>query len=280
MIGWWRGWMVGLAVGIGCGMAEAAPSGSDVWQDPVVGMAMVRIEADCFAMGSREPALGAGPVHRVCLDSYWMGQHEVTNRQYGACVAAGACQPPERHDSGINDHFRTGNEDEYDKLGEALDGPDHPVVGVSLVNGWEFVRWLSARSGQRFRLPTEAEWEYACRAKAGDEPLGNETQWEARGWSQHNSGGRPHAVGSKAPNALGLYDMQGNVWEWVQDHFDVTAYGRHAERNPLFVKEDLFHVSRGGSWSSPGIYLHCAYRGVSEERDRDDNLGLRVVREE
>ncbi|MEO5345607.1 MAG: formylglycine-generating enzyme family protein [Magnetococcus sp. YQC-9] len=274
----WMGSVIWLAMGVSGHAAgvEAAPE----WREPLTDMPFAHISGGCFAMGSAEPVLGAAPIHRVCLNGYWIGRFEVTNGQYAACVADGVCQSSERRDSGINEHFRTGNEDHYERFGEALNAPDHPVVGVSLVDARMFADWLSAHGEYRYRLPTEAEWEQACRAGGEDRPIESESSLDEKGWFGLNSEGRPHAVGGKSANGFGLYDMQGNVWEWVADHFDRSAYAQHAEHSPLFVKEDLFHVTRGGSWSSAPVYLHCGFRGVGEERDRDDNLGFRLVREE
>ncbi|MEO5364596.1 MAG: formylglycine-generating enzyme family protein [Magnetococcus sp. DMHC-8] len=279
---WYRGRWKGMVLFVvllglhGHGYAAGeAHSGGQEWREPLTGMAFVRLPGGCYHMGSEEPVLGAKPVHQVCLESFWLGRYETSNAQYGLCVAAGICSPPERRDSGINEHFRTGKEDHYETMGAALTAADHPVVGVSWQDAQAFVRWLSARSGETFRLPTEAEWEYACRA-GETEPLSAVPQ----GWYNLNSHGRTHAGGEKQANPFGLYDMSGNVWEWVQDHHDSHGYSQHALWGPLFTKEGFFHVTRGGSWSSAAIYLHCAYRGVGEERDRDDNLGFRLVREE
>lgn len=277
--GHWRGFILFAVVSSLHGHLYAegrdSPVVQPVWRESLTEMAFLPLPGGCYPMGSELPELGAKPVHQVCLKPFWLSQHETSNAQYGLCVAAGACPPPERRDSGINEHFRTGKEDRYETMGSALDAPDHPVVGVSWQDAQSFIRWLSDRSGERFRLPTEAEWEYACRA-GKTEPLSAVPQ----GWYSLNSQGRTHARGEGVANPFGLYDMVGNVWEWVQDHHDAQGYEQHTLWGPLFIKEGVFHVTRGGSWSSAPIYLHCAYRGVGEERDRDDNLGFRLVREE
>ncbi|MBF0184769.1 MAG: formylglycine-generating enzyme family protein [Magnetococcales bacterium] len=254
--------------------AEESHHSPQEWREPLTGMRFVQLSGGCYQMGSEEPALGARPVHQVCLEPFWLSRYETSNAEYNLCVAAGACSAPERRDSGINEHFRTGKEDHYETMGEALTAANHPVVGISWQDAQQFARWISERSGERFRLPTEAEWEYACRAGA-TEPLSA----QPAGWYGENSLGKTHAGGEQAANAFGLHDMNGNVWEWVQDHHDAQGYTQHALHSPVFTKEGMFHVTRGGSWSSALIYLHCAYRGVGEERDRDDNLGFRLVRE-
>lgn len=229
-------------------------------------------------MGSRTESSGAVPVHEVCLDGFWMGRHEVTNRAYGKCVAAGACAPAERRGSGINYHHRTGNDDDYAALGEALNAPDHPVLGVSWMDARAFARWLSETAVGTFRLPTEAEWEYACRGGGRNQRFAGGDSVERVGWYEENSGGKPHRVGIKAPNDLGLFDMSGNVWEWVEDVFVTEGYAQHRRKNPLVRAKRKWRVSRGGSWSGAVEFLSCYYRGVGDKADRDDNMGFRLLR--
>ncbi|WP_130472985.1 formylglycine-generating enzyme family protein [Candidatus Magnetaquicoccus inordinatus] len=249
------------------------------WRDAKIGMEFVALPKGCYTMGSKDPALGAYPLHQVCVNGFYMSRFETTNQQYQQCVAETACPEPERRDSGINEHFRTGKEDAYESMGSALTAPDHPIVGVSKSDALAFIQWMGNRHpGLRFRLPTEAEWEYACRA--GNTQESAAAPLEAVAWYKQNSQSKTQSVGSKQANGFGLHDMLGNVWEWTQDHYDVQAYGQHALHNPQIVNESLFFVVRGGSWSSPVNYLDCGYRGVGEERDRDDNMGFRLVREE
>lgn len=273
-------WKSIATVSMALGVSNIAVADDRLWREPITAMEFTHLPGGCYLMGATAAALGAKPVHRVCVQGFWLARYETSNAQYQRCVAAGSCPEPEQRDSGINEHFRTGNEDHYEAMGEALTAGDHPVVGVSWVNAQTFAQWLSSQSGEKFRLPTEAEWEYACRAGSSKEPTESGGDADVTAWHKDNSQGRHHASGGKAPNGFGLYDMSGNVWEWVQDHFDSQAYSQHAENDPLFVKKDFFHVTRGGSWSSAAIYLNCAYRGVGEERDRDDNLGFRLVRTE
>lgn len=251
-----------------------------LWRDPVTAMEFVHLPGGCYPMGATQAALGANPVHQVCVGGFWLARYETNNDQYRRCVLAGSCPAPEQQDVGIKEHFRTGDEDHYQQMGEALTAGDHPVVGVSWLNAQMFAKWLSSQTGEKFRLPTEAEWEYGCRADRLQEPTHSQSEMKITAWYSQNSQGKSHASGSKMPNNFGLYDMSGNVWEWVEDHFDSQAYTQHAKNSPLFVKKDFFHVNRGGSWSSEPIHLNCAYRGVGEEQDRDDNLGFRLVREE
>ncbi|MBF0285070.1 MAG: SUMF1/EgtB/PvdO family nonheme iron enzyme [Magnetococcales bacterium] len=262
--------------------AEASPP-LESWRDEGTGLTFLRLPGGCFSMGAADPALGARPVHRVCLPPFWLSRHETGNAPYAQCVADKACPAPERRDSGINEHFRTGDEDHYDAMGDALEAPNHPVVGVSWSDAQQFAQWLSRRTGKKFRLPTEAEWEYACRGGVGDAPSGQEAAPDAPekivGWFAGNSDHKTHPAGSLPANPHGLHDMLGNVWEWVQDHYDVEAYAHHPEHAPMIVRESYFHVTRGGSWSGPANRLHCAYRGVGEDRDRDDNLGFRLAME-
>jgi len=133
-------------------------------------------------------------------------------------------------------------------------GPCYEVSG----DGTQ-VRWDQAANG--FRLPTEAEWEYACRAGSGVDPTDQEILEQA--WCCENSGGRTHPVGIRQPNAWGLYDMLGNIWEWCWD---------------LWEPNYSLRVYRGGSWSSPAGYLRAADRSRSAPGYRGNSLGIRCAR--
>ncbi len=143
----------------------------------------------------------------------------------------------------------------------------HPAIGMSWHNAMTFCRWLSQKTGKPYRLPTEAEWEYAARAGAtsaygfGDDPdkLGDYA------WFEDNSDFGPGAVATRKPNAWGLYDMQGNVREWVHDFHQPNAYAEAAAKNPTGPKEGKVHVARGGCYDSPADELRCAARAYEED---------------
>jgi formylglycine-generating enzyme required for sulfatase activity len=136
-----------------------------------------------------------------------------------------------------------------------------------------------APAGFRFRLPTEAEWEQACRAGANTAwHSGDRTEdLEQAGWCRANSGGAARPVGSRAPNAWGLYDMHGNVAELCEDLYDSTFYLAKETEYPLNASEGVFRVVRGGSWANLPQHCRAAYRSFAHPDNRYDYLGLRVV---
>jgi len=150
--------------------------------------------------------------------------------------------------------------------------PDYPVESVSWDDAVAYCKWLSKKTGKNYRLPTANEWEYACRAGSTTDFYWGENMNEKTydspsigqyAWYSENSGEMVHPVGKKKPNAWGLYDMAGNVWEWCSDWYDSYHSGR---------------VDRGGGWSYIGYCCQSSYRDYDSPDYRDDDLGFRVVR--
>ncbi|MCX7886465.1 MAG: formylglycine-generating enzyme family protein [Verrucomicrobiae bacterium] len=150
-------------------------------------------------------------------------------------------------------------------------GKDYPAIGMSWLNADYFCKWLSEKTGKKYRLPTEAEWEYAARAGTTT-PWGeskNPEELAEVAWFKKNSNSQPHPVGKKKPNAWGLYDMRGNVWEWVADWYAPDAYKQTAPTeellNPTGPKTGKVNVVRGGCYGSPPEELRSAARGYKDE---------------
>lgn len=155
-------------------------------------------------------------------------------------------------------------------------GPDLPVENVSWSDAQEFLRKLNGKNdGYSYRLPTEAEWEYAARA-GGDAYWGDESPNQKKWWGE-NSGGHTHPVGQKSPNAWGLYDMLGNVWEWCQDWYDEAYYKKSPAEDPQGPASGAAHSYRGGDWSSNAFYVGIAVRGTPGLQV--SSIGFRCVRE-
>jgi formylglycine-generating enzyme required for sulfatase activity len=129
-----------------------------------------------------------------------------------------------------------------------------------------------------YRLPTEAEWEYACRSGGKPEKYSGGGDPNLVAWFKDNSMGATHAVGNKKPNGLGLFDMSGNVFEWVEDVYQADAYLRHQPSNPVYTGEGKYRVCRGGSWSMGSRESRCANRSFYFPTSRNYNLGFRVVK--
>jgi formylglycine-generating enzyme required for sulfatase activity len=211
-------------------------------------MRLVEIPAGSFDMGS---TIGPGeaPVHRVSVKSFWMGATEVTQAQWQAVMGTNPS------------HFKAA-------------GPNAPVEMVSWEDAQAFVRKLSEREpGWRYRLPSEAEWEYACRANTAKDPYGPADEIA---WSKDNSGGTTHPVGLKQPNAFGLYDMFGNVAEWTQDTYVDGHEGAPADGSAREGGDPRHHTLKSGGWDLPAFFLHAALRGPYDPIHR---LGFRVAAE-
>ena len=258
-----------------------------VWKDPYLGMEFVWVEGGCYEMGD---TFGDGdsnekPVHTVCVDGFWMGKYEVTVGQYLRCVDDGACPPPEWLEKGSKYNIHTGSSNYYKKMGYSLTGKNYPIVGVSWNNAKAFAAWLSRKTGRPFRLPTEAEWEYAARSRGRKVKYATSTGNLSHDLANYSgTGGRDRwkytsPAGSFPPNPLGLYDMSGNVWEWCEDIYSGKAYKYHSRNNPIYTGSGSNRVIRGGSWNYIPRSVRCANRYDYTPGYRDFNLGFRLASE-
>ncbi len=226
---------------------------------------MIYISGGEFDMGSSETeprrSEDEGPVHRVKVEPFWMGKTEVTWEEF-ECYA-----------------FNIGADPNSDKI-EAVTRPspsyepyDHgwgrgklPAIGISWHAVKTYCEWLSAKTGQTYRLPTEAEWEFACRAGSSTAySFGNNPEeLEKYAWFNKNSGNITQKVGLKLPNAFGLHDMHGNVWEICSDYYDQSYYKTFKDKkitvNPTGPEEALDPVIRGGCWNDSPSELRSAKR--------------------
>lgn len=253
-----------------------------IWRDPVTGMEFVWVPQGCFEMGSPSGEQGRysdeGPVHEVCVDGFWMGKYEVTNKEYR--------------------NFKSShNSKEYE--GKSLNAHNQPVVYVSWDDAKAFAKWLTRQNNgkYKFRLPTEAEWEYAARAGTqtarfwGDDPddacrYANVHDLTSKrinkfNWKNHNcdDGYTVTApVGSFQLNGFGLYDMIGNVWEWCEDIYSKNAYSNHSRNNPKNTRGGSLRVLRGGSWFISAGYCRSANRRYFAPGYRYGYLGFRLLR--
>jgi formylglycine-generating enzyme required for sulfatase activity len=156
-------------------------------------------------------------------------------------------------------------------------GDDRPVENVSWNDVQEFLKRLNAMNdGYHYRLPTEAEWEYAARAGSTADTVAD---LDAVAWYSRNSGGETHPVGRKRANAWDLYDMLGNVWEWCADRYDASYYASSPVDDPEGAASGRMHVARGGSWDSVPGDVRPSDRSVDGPDGRDQRSGFRLVRE-
>jgi formylglycine-generating enzyme required for sulfatase activity len=242
-----------------------------------VTMNLVYIRGGTFTMGSPENESGRSSVEgsqtRVTLtDDFWMGETEVTNAQYKRFLEESGYDGSGDADSDYLKHFRGQSDMPV--------GSSHPVVWVSWKNAMAFCEWASRKSGMKVTLPTEAQWEYACRANPSkttrysfgdsDSSLGDYA------WYDKNSGGKTQPVKTKKPNAWGLYDMHGNVWEWCLDWYSDKLPGGSVT-NPPGPGSGGSRVVRGGSGSSLPVGCRSADRYRYTPSFTHNLNGFRVV---
>jgi len=227
-----------------------------------VAIEMVRIPSGKFLMGSPASELGRdddeGPQHEVTISqSFYMGKYEVTQAQWRVVARL----PKVKIDL---------NPDPSNFKGDG-----QPVEQVNWEEAVEFCERLSKASGKKYHLPTEAEWEYACRAGTTGAYAG---ELNAMAWYYNNSDSTTHAVGVKQPNNWGLYDMQGNVWEWCLDWFSRSYYSVSPSIDPQGPSSELFRVLRGGGWAYYPRDCRSADRRALTPGIRFNDLGFRLVR--
>jgi len=227
---------------------------------------MERIPGGTFTMGSDDPLdAGASPPHPVKVSGFYMSKFLVTQEQWLKVMGTTITDQQTLAGVGATDYGRSDN---------------HPMYFVNWYEAVEFCNKLSQREGFKsvytiagttveanwsadgYRLPTEAEWEYACRAGTTTAYNTGDTIGDNTGWYTGNSGGSSHQVGTKPSNRWGLYDMHGNLFEWCWDWYTL----------------DTSRVMRGGSWFSSADYLRSAYRGSGVPSSQSSFIGFRLVR--
>ena len=222
---------------------------------------MVRIPEGWFLMGSDTGQDNERPVHRVWVDAFELAACQVSNAEYAQFLAATEHRKPPHWDDPLFSH------------------PEQPVVAPSWFDAVAYCEWLSEKSGRRYRLPTEAEWERAARGGVeqklypwGDAPLESIANYSTR-WKK-----APEPVGRAERNAYGLYDIGANVHEWCSDWFDPGYYLASPERNPHGPAEGTRHSSRGGSWRHATKVSRCAARSSIPPEFQYADYGFRLAR--
>jgi formylglycine-generating enzyme required for sulfatase activity len=228
---------------------------------------MVPVPAGEFAMGSAagdpQQKMDEQPQHKVRVDAFWMQAHEVTWDEYRLFMFASQAGDIAHKDESVDGVSRPTRPYVEMSFGMGLDG--YPAISMTQHAANKYAEWLSAKTGEFYRLPTEAEWEYACRAGTstayyfGDDAskLGDYA------WYSANSHGKYEKVKTKKPNAWGLYDMLGNVMEWTLDQY--APYQPGAAVNPWIQATKPYpHAARGGRWNDAADLLRCAARAASD----------------
>ncbi len=220
---------------------------------------MVLIRGGCFDMGDifDTGAVDEKPVHTVCVGDFYLGKTEVTQRQWEDIVG----DNPSKFNS-----------------------DDCPVERVSWHDVQDFIKKLNEKTGMHYRLPTEAEWEYAARSGGGKEQWAGTNNNEVIGeyaWYDSTAAGRTHAVAGKTPNRIGLYDMMGNVWEWCSDIYDSEYYEYSPSKDPWARRhiEGSNRVIRGGGWRSNAKSLRTTDRNKFDPVSKKfSDIGFRLAR--
>lgn len=231
---------------------------------------MKAIPAGEFLMGSKRGKADEQPVHKVKLDAFWMGTYEVTwdiyepflYKDYETTQSIGAVP--------ANVDAVTRPTKPYLDMTFGMGKENHPALAMTHYNAIQFCKWLYARTGVFYRLPTEAEWEYASRAgKTTEYFFGDDaSQLGEYSWYKGNSDSKTHEVGKKKPNPWGLFDMYGNVAEWTYDQYQADFYATvkgDKANNPVVVPDKLYsNVIRGGSYDDQAKELRSAARLASD----------------
>jgi formylglycine-generating enzyme required for sulfatase activity len=228
------------------------------------GIELVYVPPGRFMMGSDERP-DEGPVHGVTIRrGFYMGRHEVTQAQWRDLMGVTVRQ--QRDKAGPS----------WNMAGE---GDNYPMYYVSWHEAQGFIRRLNEQDdGFTYRLPSEAEWEYACRAGGTDVFASQPRPLNTLAWWDDNSGQQSHPVGQKSPNDFGLYDMHGNVWEWCQDYYHEGYRGAPANGSARRRKGATgYRVMRGGSWDYDSSHARSANRDSLAPHTRGNHVGLRVV---
>jgi sulfatase modifying factor 1 len=298
-----------------------------------IGMLFVRVPAGEFLMGSDESpeALALdypryprerffnlsdeSPVHQVLISHpFYLGKYEVTIGQFRCFIEASGYVPEAEADGTGGYGYNAGYNPSTSPSGDAFEGRDrryswcnpgfpqsdnHPVVNITWNDGVAMARWLSQKEGRRYRLPTEAEWEYACRAGTrtryydGNAPasllrIANTFdaaalpfwgRWKAFALEGNDGAAFTAPGGRYLPNAFGLHDMLGNVWEWVADWYGENYYAESPRIDPIGPISGSVRVRRGGSWHTWALYARCAFRNWNTPQTRYTLVGMRLLLE-
>lgn len=238
--------------------SAAAPSQSTVNPDPATGMEFVLVKGGCFPRGD---TFGDGlsdeqPVHEVCVSDFLISRHEVTQKLWETVMG--------------------NNRSEF--KGDYL-----PATNVSWNDAQAFITRLNQLTGKRYRLPTEAEWEYAARSGGRKEKFAGADHPDPVAWydlARNKGTNRPYGpqtVMQKQPNGLGIFDLSGNVWEWCQDWYDKDYYYESPRLDPKGPDRGSYRVRRGGSWGSSASYARAARRGRGDPGGRSSSDGFRLI---
>ena len=220
----------------------------------------IRVEGGTFKMGDDNGEKDEKPTHSVTIRSFNLARTETTVGQWREFCAVTARRMPEVPWFGQKE--------------------TQPIVNVSWDDAVAYCHWLSSKTDKHYRLPTEAEWEFAARGgtKSKGYPYSGGTAPDSVSWFSGKTVGPMH-VATKLPNELGFYDMTGNVWEWCSDFYDAGYYGVSDKENPTGPAQGKFYSIRGGAWDIGAKNCRITYRNALAPSSRNHNKGFRVARD-
>lgn len=225
---------------------------------------MVYVQGGTFTMGATseqgsDVISHDGPAHSVTLSSYYICKYEVTQELWLAVMGESISQVISKNGW---KSYGIGNK--------------YPMYDVSWNDCKTFISKLNSLTGKNYRLPTEAEWEYACRGgnRSNGYKYSGSNTLDNVAWYEDNSGSTTHEVGTKSPNELGIYDMSGNVCEWCSDWY--VRYSSSSQTNPTGASSGPYRVCRGGNWYWNARYCRSSYRYYWDPYDRSATIGLRL----
>ena len=213
---------------------------------------LLLVEGGTFQMGSNYGNNEEKPVHRITVNNFYIGKYEVTQKEWITLMESNPS------------HFK---------------GDNLPVENISWNDIQEYLKRLNIQTGKKYRLPTEAEWEYAARGgyKSNTYTYSGSNNLEEVAWSYANTGDKTNKVGTKKPNEIGIYDMSGNVWEWCNDWYDENYYKNSPNNNPKGPTRGSERVLRGGSCNNGALLCRLSYRYKGSPAERHSNVGFRLA---
>ncbi len=230
------------------------PKPGDIWKAPGIGMEFVFVPGGCFQMGSNLGDEDEKPIHKVCLNGFWIGKYEVTQNQWVRIMG----ENPSRFQYGEN----------------------HPVERVCWNDVNEFISKLNQLTKLPFTLPSEAQWEYAARSGGKNQMYSGGEDIDDVAWYRSNSEFHTHKVGTKAANGFGIFDMSGNVSEWCKDIYSKDAYSNPLNNDPVntpkTIAKGTYLVHRGGSWVQNPRYIRTTFRQKFTALYRYGDIGFRL----
>jgi formylglycine-generating enzyme required for sulfatase activity len=240
------------------------------------------VPAGCYQMGDNfgDGYFNEKPAHEVCITDFFIGKYDITREEFALFATVTGYKTDAEQGDGcyIYDGIAWRKESSANWRNPGFNQADsHPAVCISWNDAIAYAHWLSQTTGRTYRLPSEAEWEYAARSKGKIERFAGGNDPDKLAWHAGNADEQTHPVGQKQPNGLGLYDMSGNVWQWTADWYDPNSYRKVPSNNQAGPNSGTQKVFRGGSWFQDPRGLRTSYRDFYFPHFSSSYLGFRLA---